>query len=97
MPNTGERLTSTPIIVVTPFVDEFVDDKQTHPVGNTGKRFAIGIMGTTDAVIAKGLSLKHQAFDTTIEGCYTQATHVVMVCHTLQEHLTAIEFEAEIL
>ena len=44
VPEIGERLASAPIVIVTPFVRQFVHHQHSHTVCNAGKTFTVRIM-----------------------------------------------------
>ena len=95
-PQRGEGLAAAPVFVVAPLVDELVHHEQTHAVGNLGEALAVGVVGAAYGVETESFHLAHLALDGVVEGGSTQSTQVVMVGDALEEHLLAVELEAEV-
>ena len=95
-PDVHEGLSSAPVFVVAPLVDELVHDEQALLVGNARKRGGIGVVGASQVVEAKLLHHPELSAYGIVVGGSAQGAHVVVVGHAFEEEFPAIQFEAEL-
>ena len=76
---------------VTPLVVQLVDHQNAFLVGQTQKRFAVGIVAGAYVVEAKLLQPVHHPRYACLIGSHSHCTVILVAGHPLQEYLLAVE------